>query len=104
MKNVNNFRKIAIPQKWDCHCMHNYLKTTCVITVRTPIQEELIRIAIYGIFLNGSSIETKFYTNEVLWQKIINSICSSISNSKGMGSSYFRKCIFSVTMFDKYIA
>ena len=58
--------------------MHNYLKTTCVINVCIPIQDELVKIVICAIFLNGPGMKTKFYTNEVFWQKIINIFCSWI--------------------------
>ena len=59
---------------------------------------------VISIFLNGSSMETKFYTNEVLSEKIINLICSCISNNKDIQCSDFGKFVRSVPVRDKYIA
>ena len=49
-------------------------------------------------------METKFYTNEVLSEKIINLICSCISNNKDIQCSDFGKFVLSVPLRDKYIA
>ena len=49
-------------------------------------------------------METKFYTNEVLSEKIINLICSCLSNNKDRQCSDFGKFVLSVPVRDKYIA
>ena len=55
--------------------MHNYLKTTWVINICTPIEDELVRNSNLWYFLkDGSSMKTKLYTTGVFWQKIINLI------------------------------